>query len=482
ARVAGPKTGWVADRIAGSAFDGRPVAAWSIEEPSGGEGGPGPSLLFEAAGPDDVPVDLGEARKRLLALGQNGGAVTVRMVGPFRRRFLVETGPVAGFGWTTFRRAGDGETGSEPGAIAVRTSTLPGGGAVLDNGIVRVEVDPRDGTFSLATEGGLRAAGLNRHLDGGDGGDTYSWCPPAADIVIDRPTSVTVTVDEAGPLRGRVTVTATYEWPTHAQGDEHACTGRAATTATATVRTALSLVAGDPVVAVETSVDNRCRDHRLRVHFPLPEPVPGSDAGCAFAVVHRGLVAESGPAETPPPTFPARRFVDCSAGGRGLAVIADGTFEYELCEEGRELAVTLLRATGWLSRRRLPLRPDPAGPAVPVEGAQVQGLRRWRYGVLLHAGDWETAHLHRRAGAFLTPFEAVSAVSPAGRTARPPTGQALRVDGAEVSAVRRDRHGVAVRLYHPGFRPASATVGGETVDLRPGQIRTVSPVRPPGAE
>ncbi|MCA1844043.1 MAG: alpha-mannosidase, partial [Actinobacteria bacterium] len=40
ARVAGPKTGWVADRIAGSAFDGRPVAAWSIEEPSGGEGGP----------------------------------------------------------------------------------------------------------------------------------------------------------------------------------------------------------------------------------------------------------------------------------------------------------------------------------------------------------------------------------------------------------------------------------------------------------
>ena len=38
-----------------------------------------------------------------------------------------------------------------------------------------------------------------------------------------------------------------------------------------------------------------------------------------------------------------------------LAVIADGTFEYEVCDGGRELAVTLLRATGWLSRRRLPL-------------------------------------------------------------------------------------------------------------------------------
>jgi alpha-mannosidase len=284
-------------------------------------------------------------------------------------------------------------------------------------------------------------------------------------------------VEEGGPLRGRVVISAAYEWPTYADGDQRACSGRAAQTATATVRTAVSLVAGDPVVAVETTLDNRCRDHRLRVHFPLPEPAGGSDAGCAFAVVHRGLHVECGASETPPATFPARRFVDCG----GLALISDGTFEYEVCDDGRELAVTLLRATGWLSRRRLPLRPDPAGPAVPVVGAQVQGERRWRYGLLLHAGGWEAADVAGRAGAFLDPLEAV-AVTATGRGSRPSDGRALRVAGAEVSAVRRDRGGIVVRLFNSGSQPGWATVGEERVDLRPGGIVTVRAGRrpPPG--
>jgi alpha-mannosidase len=218
------------------------------------------------------------------------------------------------------------------------------------------------------------------------------------------------------------------------------------------------------------------------VHFPLPEPVTGSDAGCAFAVVHRDLEVEDGPAECPPPTFPARRFVDCSM-KVGLAVIADGTFEYEVCDEGRELAVTLLRATGWLSRRRLPLRPDAAGPAVPVGGAQVQGRRRWHYGLLIHPGNWEGAHLPYRAEAFLHPLEATSALAQATASTRPSQGQALLVGGAPVSSVLRNADGdLVVRLYHPGAGLAAAVVGERAVDLRPGEIATVRPGRrpPPG--
>jgi alpha-mannosidase len=353
-----------------------------------------------------------------------------------------------------------------------------GGETVLDNGIVRVAADPQDATFSVTTNTGLRAEGLNRYVDGGDGGDTYTWCPPDLDTVVDRPTAVDVEVTEPGPLRGRVVIRATYEWPIAAEGDERACRRRTARTTTAEIRTTVSLTAGDPVVEVETALDNRVRDHRLRVHFPLPAPVTGSDAGCAFAVVHRGLEAEGGLAETPPPTFPARRFVDCSSGAIGLAVVGDGTFEYEVGDGGRELAVTLLRATGWLSRRRLPLRPDPAGPAVPVEGAQVQGPRWWRYGLLLHAGDWERAHVSRRADAFLNPLEAVMGSS-AAPASRPPAGQVLPVGGAEVSAVIGDGNGVVVRLFNPGSQVTSATVGDENILLGPGQIATVRTGRRP---
>ena len=492
ARVSGSKVGWVANRIAGSTFDGQPIRAWSVES------GPGRVLRFEAAGPDEAAVDLKEARNVLLTFGQDGLPVDVRMQGPPRRRILVETGPVAGYGWATIIPTGSlsrstahmaAERDSEneqvatvdPSGISVRVEAGDrlARRPAIDNGVVRVEVDTDDGTFSIKTRSGLSLRGLNRYVDGGDGGDTYTWCPPSEDTIVERPESVTVDVEEAGPLRGRVVVTSTYQWPTHAEGDEDACTKRSAATTTATLRTAVSLTAGDPVVAVETTLENRCRDHRLRVHFPLPAPVDGSDAGCAFAVVRRGLETEGGPAETPPPTFPARRFVDCSGDGVGLAVITDGVVEYEVIDGGCELAVTLLRATGFLSRRRLALRPDPAGPAVPVEGAQVQGTRRWRYGLVLHSGDWEAAHLSRRADTFLNPLEvAVGSTAPTNST-RASDGRVLRLDGAEVSAVGRDAGDVVVRLFHPGSGPASATVGDETFGLRSGEIVTVKVGRRP---
>jgi mannosylglycerate hydrolase len=493
ARVAGEKVGWVADRIAGSTFDGRPVRVWSLDpRPSGGEAeavAAGWCLSFEGAGPDDTPVNLDDARDALLALGSSGAEVTVRMDGPLRRRILFESGPVPGFGWTALHRSpggADGGTG-EPSGIPVRITAEPGGETVLDNGIVRVEVDPSNGTFSVTTSRGLRAAGLNRYVDGGDGGDTYTWCPPEVDTLVDRPESVEIGLGEVGPLRAGVTITTAFRWPVGADGDEQRCSARAADTEAVSITTRVSLTAGDPLVAVDTELDNRCRDHRLRVHFPLPEPVAASDAGCAFAVVHRGLEVDGGPTESPPPTFPARQFVDC-ASDVGLAVIADGTFEYEVCDGGRELAVTLLRATGWLSRRRLPLRPDPAGPAVPVEGAQVQGRRRWRYGLLIHPGNWEAAHLPSRAEAFLHPLEAAAeniGAGPAQAAAptRPPHGRALLVGGASVSSVVRDPAGdVVVRLYHPGAGLAAAVVGERAVDLRPGEVATVRAGRrpPPG--
>jgi mannosylglycerate hydrolase len=474
ARVAGVKVGWVADRIAGSTFDGRPIRAWSVGS------GPERGLHFEAAGPDEAAVDLEQARDVLLTFGQDGLPIDVRMQSPPLRRILVETGPVAGYGWTTLVPTGPREAAIEPSGIPVRIEAhSPTLRPAIDNGIVRVEIDTDHGTFSIKTRSGLSVRGLNRYVDGGDGGDTYTWCPPAEDTVVEQPESVTVDVEEAGPLRGRVVITTTYQWPTHAEGDEDACTKRSAATTTATLRTAVSLTAGDPVVAVETTLENRCRDHRLRVHFPLPAPVDGSHAGCAFAVVRRGLETEGGLAETPPPTFPARRFVDCSGDGVGLAVITDGVVEYEVIDGGCELAVTLLRATGFLSRRRLALRPDPAGPALPVEGAQVQGPRRWRYGLVLHSGDWEAAHVPRRAETFLNPLEvAVGSTAPTNST-RASDGRVLRVDGAEVSAVVRDAGDVVVRLFHPGSGPASATVGDETFGLRSGEIVTVKVGRRP---
>jgi alpha-mannosidase len=178
----------------------------------------------------------------------------------------------------------------------------------------------------------------------------------------------------------------------------------------------------------------------------LAAPVRGSDAECAFTVVQRGLDAEGGELEFGLPTFVSRRFVDASDGAVGLAVLHDGLLEYEIVGGGTELALTLLRAVGYLSRSEPSLRPNPAGPVDAVRGAQMHGPNVCDYAVLPHRGDWRTAGLYAEADTFLVPLERarVSAVS---SRSVPGSGVALEVEGAEVSAVARDAGGLVVRLF-----------------------------------
>ncbi|MGH9000019.1 MAG: glycoside hydrolase family 38 C-terminal domain-containing protein [Acidimicrobiia bacterium] len=437
--------------------------------------------------PDGAPLGTQVVETRAPAL------VSAEDVASFldspRQTLLVQTGPVAGFGWTTLRpAAGPGAEPDHPARAGVN-----GAAAFLDNSFVRVEVDPGDGTVRLAASG-LIVSGCNRYVDGGDGGDTYNWSPPDRDWLVTAPASVQVSVVESGPLRARVAVDAVHRWPAHADGDERSCGARAETTVDVPIRTTYELRAGDPVVGVEVEVDNRCRDHRLRAHLPLPSPVAGSDAGCAFAVVRRGLAAEGGPTEHGLPTFPARRFVDCSDGTAGLAVLTDELCEYEVTEAGRELALTVLRAVGFLSRLRPALRPNAAGPPVPVAGAQMQGRVIRRYGLLLHRGGWEEAALERRAAEFARPLE-VAPVPDTTSAVVSPAGATMVVEGAVVSAAVRDGDGALVlRCYNPTAAPSTLRValpraaatgavvdldGNEvgrfsgSVELRPAQIVTL---------
>jgi alpha-mannosidase len=153
------------------------------------------------------------------------------------------------------------------------------------------------------------------------------------------------------------------------------------------------------------------------------------------------------------PTFVSRRFVDASSGdapgtGVGLAVLHDGLLEYELVDGGRELALTLLRATGYLSRADIALRPNPAGPLDPLEGPQLQRDLVMEYALLPHRGTWEDADLHAHADELLVPLERVRGGGVHGAW-RPVTGQALHVEGAVVSAVLREPGGLVVRVFNP---------------------------------
>jgi mannosylglycerate hydrolase len=98
-------------------------------------------------------------------------------------------------------------------------------------------------------------------------------------------------------------------------------------------------------------------------------------ADAAFGAVERRPIvvpAEDARRETPPPTAPLHRYVSLYAADRGATVYSDGLAEYEATEAG-DVAVTLLRAVGELSRNDLPERPGHAGWPVPTPESQSLG-------------------------------------------------------------------------------------------------------------
>ena len=144
----------------------------------------------------------------------------------------------------------------------------------------------------------------------------------------------------------------------------------------------------------------------------------------------------------------------------------EGLLEYELVDVADDgsagaLALTLLRATGMLSRIEMTYRPMPAGPPVPLKGSQVLGEHTLRYGIAV--GDVDPYALVDDA--FL-PLDIARAPGIGTAAAR---GTALTVTGAEVSALKREAGRLELRVFNPSADPTTVTVEdrqGWLVDLR----------------
>jgi mannosylglycerate hydrolase len=345
------------------------------------------------------------------------------------------------------------------GATVVRPVEAPAGGVALeapvvvddrslDNGLVRLEV-AEDGT-SVVEGGGSRLAGVGRIVDGGDYGDTYNYGPPAADRLVETPSFVIVQPIERGPVRGGLDVVSRYDWPVGLAADGGS---RSEVTEPVEVTTRLELRTGEPFVRVEISFTNPSRDHRVRVHVPLPAPTDHTSAEGQFAVVDRGLTAEAGHGEVPTPTFPAHGFVHAA----GATVLLEHVTEYELVD-GRELALTVLRSTGLISRNENPFREDPAGPEVAVPGAQLVGPWRFGFAILPHAGSWSAADALGAADRFRLPAFAAAGRAPADAPATSVAGLAVDGAGVVLSALRRRGSELELRLVAETTDATTATV------------------------
>jgi len=238
-----------------------------------------------------------------------------------------------------------------------------------------------------------------RFVSEGDRGDEYNFDPVAGGVVVERPERVRVRFEPRSPVDVGIRVRATYRVPAALAPDRAA---RSERTVRLPLEWCVRLSPGVDRVDLTVELDNNARDHRLRALVRAPGAARRFEVESAFEVVERPIDPrpdpERPPAERPVGATPQRTFASLSDGERALTVANRGVAEAEGLPGG-QLAVTLLRAVGWLSRDDLALRPVHAGPPFPTPGAQVPGRHRVELSFRWHReGDPERAgHAHRFA-------------------------------------------------------------------------------------
>jgi alpha-mannosidase len=334
-------------------------------------------------------------------------------------------------------------------------SPLRASETVLENDVLRVEVDPATGWLSSLLDKrtgiDLVAGARGEHTQiCADPTDTwghrvvsYRW--PGAPMRVTR-----IVLRESGPLRARLRVER--EW------------GRS------TLVEELILGHDADHVEVRATLDWREKAHLLKLCFPVAVENPVSTYEIPFGAIEQPVDGGENPAQS---------WVDISGDGRGLAVVNNAKHGYDVSAgtpggDSPSIGITAVRSPvySWHDPRQL----DPDG----FYSFQDQGVQQFRYLLVPHAGDRRTANLHRRAAELGAPVRAMLESFHPGAL---PAQQSYVSDGGGqvmVTAVKSHEDGpdLVVRAVETTGRPGRARIElpivGRVVeaDFGPSQIRT----------
>jgi alpha-mannosidase len=384
-------------------------------------------------GLDGPPVDIQEIRSAATANGRRGIAFTA-------------TVPPLGYQLYTMR----------PGNGSYHLGTPADDGLVLDNGLVRAEIDRTTGWLkSLAVSGGpnLLASGVAHAQVIEDDTDTWShgvrslWKTIGAFEV----TRVRRLAD--GPVRQVVRVESAYGGSTLVEE--------------------FVLDAESDAVDVRVTIDWREHLKTLKLCFPFAV----KRAQATHEIPYGHLVRDQNREEVP-----SHAWVDISGPDGGVAVLNDGKYSFAVdgTKAGKPvLAMTAVRSPvyAWHDPRRL----DDDGVYEYLD----QGIQRFRYRLQPHPGDWQAAAVVRRAAELNQPVTALIECFHDGPLPVAQSYLSVSGSGADdvaISVLKRgedDHGGVILRGYETSGRQAAVTIevpflgrSFETV-FRPNEVKTL---------
>lgn len=217
----------------------------------------------------------------------------------------------------------------------------------LENDNLRIEIN-ENGTFTLTNKKtGFVYPSQLIFTDDGEAAHCYVHAEPKNDSrrysSVSCKAQITTLYDT--PLGASSEITVKMDIPSGITADRKK---RTDDTKELVIKSVLSLEKNSESVGIDIHIENKCRNHRVRVLFPsCVKNAKVSESGQAYDEVERliSLPFEKTDEELPYTTHPMQDYCAVSDGTNGLGVAARGVFEYECIDDGENtLALTLLRS------------------------------------------------------------------------------------------------------------------------------------------
>ncbi|WP_410771162.1 alpha-mannosidase [Fontibacillus sp. BL9] len=351
-------------------------------------------------------------------------------------------------------------------SIPQTAGSLLTGHLVMENTSLKVEI-AEDGSFALIDKtSGRTYRDLGVYEDTGDIGNEYMYRQPEGEQALTtKGLAAQIRVLEDTPYRASIEIRHHWEIPASADdtldAEQRALVyyperkaQRSKRLVPLEIITVLSLEKGGKGLHIESSLDNRAKDHRIRVLFPTDLAAAKHQVDSMFEIA----VRDNEPAPewaNPSNTQHQQAFVEISDGHAGLAVANLGLNEYEVLRDGRNtIAVTLLRSVGELGDWGL----------FPTPEAQCLGEHTFRLELIPYGHEGGGAFgAYTEAYQFQIPWTVCQTGMHTGQIA--PLGTPLRWEGAELAfsslKMNEETGDLLLRWYNMSNRDAELTFSPE---------------------
>ena len=297
------------------------------------------------------------------------------------------------------------------------SSDLKVSGTTLENGTLKVTVDPRNGCItSLYNKKdnyeALAPGGCGNQLqvfkDTPQADDAWNIDPGTLDHFTPLTRADSVQVIEKGPLRGIIRISRTWHNSKFVQD--------------------IVLYANSNQVDVVNDIDWHETHILLKAAFPLAASSPMATYEIPYGTIERPTTRNNS-WEQAKFEVPALRWADLGDGKHGLSLINESKYGYDC--KGSLLRLTLLRS---------PVEPDPNAD---------RGHHHFSYALYPHRGDWKTALTVRHGYEYNYRLRAMQVEPHAGQL--PLQHSFVRLDDKNVvlTAVKKaeDANGIILRFY-----------------------------------